>query len=174
MIVLYKGARGCGKSLSMVKDGYKFLTRGFRILRNFDATFGEYIDNEKILNLDKNANLFNCVLMIDEMQIFLDSRRSMSNQNIFFSNFIQQIRKRNIIMLCATQFSNTLDLRLKQHVDIIAYPNFHKKYNVCEVTYLDLTMRELSFGQEIRPTYVRIVFNAVPVFSMYNTSEMIR
>jgi len=53
-----------------------------------------------------------------------DSRRSMAKQNLKFSNFIQQIRKRNIILLGTTQYSNTVDLRLRQHLDIIAYPNY--------------------------------------------------
>ena len=98
-IVLYKGKRGCGKTLTMVKDGWNYYKRGWRVLRNFDCSFGEYIGEEEILNLDKNSDLFNCVIMMDEVQIFFDARRSMRNQNLHFSNFVQQIRKRNIVLL---------------------------------------------------------------------------
>src|SRR3972149_3309599 len=113
MIVLYKGRRGCGKTLTMVKDGLLYYLKGYRVLRNFECSFGENISDEEILNLNKNSNIFNCILMMDEVQIFFDARRSMRNQNLNFSNFIQQIRKRNIILLGTTQFANTVDLRFR-------------------------------------------------------------
>lgn len=161
----------------MVKDGLQYYIDGYRVLSNFECSFGEHIENNEILELSKESNLYNCVLMIDEIQIFFDSRQSMSKKNITFSNFIQQIRKRNIIILCCTQYSNTIELRLRQHLDIIAYPNFIKKYNVCEVTYMDLTRLEdsdmISGSTEFKPMMIKIVFNAIPIFKLYNTSEMI-
>jgi len=177
MIVLYKGRRGAGKTLTMLKDGLKFHSQGFKVIRNFDCFFGTYISNEEILNLDKNSEIDNCVLMIDEMQIFFDSRRSMQKSSINFSNFIQQIRKRNIIMLCTTQYSNTIDLRLRQHLDIIAYPSFSKKFNVCEVLYIDLTSIEDNLLINLNnkaPTSTQVVYYAQPLFKLYNTNQMIR
>lgn len=178
MIVLYKGARGRGKTLTMVKDGLGYYQEGYRVLRNFECSFGDYIDNEEILELSKDSNLNNCVMMIDEVQIFFDNRRSMTKQNITFSNFVQQIRKRNIIILCTTQYSNTIDIRLRQHLDIIVFPNFIKNKNVCVATYMDLTRLQdndalLGNMQEVRPMLAKIVFNAVPIFKVYNTAEMI-
>lgn len=178
MIVLYKGARGRGKTLSMVKDGAEYFLEGYKVLRNFECSFGEPIENDQILELSKDSELNNCVLLIDEIQIFFDNRRSMTKQNITFSNFVQQIRKRNIIILCTTQYSNTIDIRLRQHLDIIAFPNFIKDKNVCEVTYMDLTRlqdNDLILGQnaEMKPVLSKIVFNAEPIFKMYDTSEMI-
>jgi len=52
-IVLYKGKRGAGKTLSMVKDGLQYFKEGYKVLRNFEAKFGEYISEDEILNLDK-------------------------------------------------------------------------------------------------------------------------
>jgi hypothetical protein len=177
MITLYKGARGRGKTLTMVKDGLEYYLEGYRILRNFECSFGEYIENEDILNLNKESEINNCVLMIDEIQIFFDSRRAMTKQALTFSNFVQQIRKRNILILCTTQYSNTIDLRLRQHLDIIAYPNFKKELNVCEVTYVDLTRMQDDIGilgtSEFKPATVKIIFNAEPIFKHYNTGEMI-
>jgi hypothetical protein len=181
MIILYKGARlirGRGKTLTMVKDGLQYYLEGYKILRNFRCKFGEYIENEEILDLNKSSQLNNCVLLIDEIQIFFDNRRSMTKQNITFSNFVQQIRKRNIIILCTTQYSNTIDIRLRQHLDIIAFPNFKKNLNICEVTYMDLTRLQdndliLGTNTEFRPALAKIVFNAEPIFKLYNTQEMI-
>lgn len=177
MIVLYKGARGKGKTLSMVKDGYAYYCAGFKILRNFECSYGKYIDNDDILDLSKDSGINDCVLMIDEIQIFFDSRQSIRKENIRFSNFVQQIRKRNVIILCTTQYSNTIDLRLRQHLDIIAFPNFKKDKDICEVTYMDLTRmqdNDLITGAEPQPMLVRIIFDAKPIYKMYDTGEMIR
>lgn len=178
MIVMYKGHRGSGKTLSMVKDGYGFFTRGYKVLRNFDCKFGEYIDNEDILNLDKDSDLYDCVLMIDEIQIFFDNRQSMRKQNIKFSNFIQQIRKRNIIILCTTQYSNTVDLRIKQHIDIVAMPSFNKLRQICIITYMDLTRLQddplFQANEELKPMVTRVIFNPQLIYKLYNTGEMIR
>lgn len=177
MIVLYKGSRGKGKTLTMVKDGLGYLNEGYKIIRNFECKFGEYIDNDGVLSLSKDSEIYNCVLMIDEIQIFFDNRQSMMKKNITFSNFIQQIRKRGITILCTTQYSNTIDIRLRQHLDIIAFPNFKRDKDVCEVTYLDLTRaQDADFitGEIPKPMMAKIVFNARPIFKLYDTSQMIR
>lgn len=172
-VVLYKGKRGAGKTLTMVKDGFKYYLNGIRVLRNFYCSFGEEISEEEILNLDKDSDLNNCVIMMDELQIFFDSRRSMKKENMKFSNFIQQVRKRNIIILGTTQYSNTIDLRLRQHIDILAYPKFDKNFEVCEVTYLDMTSVEDDlFSSFSEPVTVTIVYDAKPLFSMFVTEEM--
>ena len=176
MIVLYKGARGRGKTLTMVKDGLGYYHEGYTILRNFFCKFGKQIDNEEVLSLSKDSNLNNCVLLIDEIQIFFDNRQSMTKKNITFSNFIQQIRKRNITILCTTQYSNTIDIRLRQHLDIIAFPNFKRDKNICEVTYLDLTRiqdNDLITGEMPKPMTSKVIFNAEPIFKLYDTAEMI-
>lgn len=173
-IVLYKGRRGCGKTLTMVKDGFQYYLKGWKVLRNFSCSFGSYIDEEDILKLNKDSKINNCVIMIDELQIFFDARRSMRKQNLTFSNFIQQVRKRNIIILSTTQYSNTVDLRFRQHTDIIVYPNFIKKLSVCECIYLDVTSTEDILLNVMEPNYVKIVYNAIPIFKLYKTEEMIK
>lgn len=178
-ITLYKGARGRGKTLSMIKDAYRYLLKGYKILRNLSASFGQYIDNEHILNLDKDSNIFHAVILIDEIQIFFDSRQGMRKENKKFSNFVQQTRKRDIHILCTTQYANTIDLRIRQHLDFIAFPNYIETYHVCIVTYIDVSRFQdedlllLQDNDEIRPTTVKTIFNALPIFDMYNTKELI-
>jgi hypothetical protein len=177
-IILYKGKRGSGKTLTMVKDGLKYFKNGWKVLRNFDLSFGDYISEENILTLDKNSNIKNCVIMMDEVQIFFDARRFMKKENVNFSNFIQQIRKRNITLLGTTQFSNTIDLRFRQHIDIVAYPNFISKglsNPICEVIYVDVTSIEDNIlGSVSEPLYCKIVYNPLEIFKLYKTEEMIK
>lgn len=171
MLVLYKGRRGCGKTLTMVKDSLRFYIDGWKIFHNFSMTFGQYISNEEILNIDKSSDLRRCVLVIDEIQIFFDSRQSMTKKNQKFSNFIQQLRKRGIILLCTTQFINTVELRLRQHLDIIAIPKFIEKYNVCQVKYEDVT--SLEDEDILEPNSYTIVYDTTPIYNLYDTDTLI-
>ena len=98
----------------------------------------------------------------------------MKSRNLNFSNFIQQIRKRNIILLGTTQYANTVDLRFRQHCDIVVYPKFVKDLNVCEVLYVDATSTEdLLFNRVSQPTTIPLVYEADKVFKLYNTDELI-
>lgn len=174
MIILYKGAKGKGKTLTLLKDGLEYLQEGYLILRNFEARFGQYISNDEILKLDKNSPYHDCVLLIDEIQVFFDSRRSGKKQNLDFSNFIQQIRKRHIIILATTQYSNNVDLRFRQFVDIVVYPNYIEELKLCEVTYVDITQADDLFNPVKEFPQVKIIYDPKPLFKMYNTDQMIK
>lgn len=174
MIILYKGAKGKGKTLTMLKDGLRYAQEGYKILRNFEAKFGESITNEEILSLDKNSPYYYCVIMIDEIQIFFDSRRSGKKQNLDFSNFVQQIRKRHIIILATTQYSNNVDLRFRQFVDVVVYPNYIEELKLCEVTYVDITQMDDIFSPAKEFPTVKILYDPKFLFKLYNTDQMIK
>lgn len=172
MIVLYKGARGKGKTLTMVKDAYKYYLNGFRVLANFKIKFGEYISKEELLSLNKDSDLKNCVLVLDELQLIIDSRNFGNKYNKDFSYFIQQIRKRNIHILGTTQYSNTVELRFRQHIDIVCYPNYDKDNMFCRCYYFDISLLENDL-EEIKITPSMVTFNASQIFPLYDTNEML-
>lgn len=173
-IVLYMGSRGKGKTLTMVKDAYRYYLDGYKVLANIDLPFAKYISNEDVLLLDKDSRVRNCVLLLDEIQVFYDSRASSNKVNMRFSNFIQQIRKRGVIVLCTTQFANAVDKRLRQHLDIIALPEFDSVTLYCLVTYVDITTVENDLFGQAEPLFTSSCFDARPIFSMYSTYEVIR
>ena len=169
MIIMYKGRRGAGKTLTMVKDALSFYDNGWTIYSNFDISIPyKKISNEDIINLPNNKGIRDCVLMIDEIQTIIDSRRSMKSDNLNFSYFIQQIRKRNIILLCTTQFTRTTDLRLREHVDIIVKPKINLNYPIVEAQYFDITSEEDLGFIESRI----IIFNPALVWGLYDTNEI--
>jgi len=175
MIILYQGARGRGKTLSMTKDAYKYHLAGWNIVSNMESLgFAKYMSPEDMLSIDKNFKLDNCVLVIDEIQSMFDSRRSGAKENIKFSVFIQQIRKRGMIFLATTQYANTVDLRFRQHLDIVAVPNFNKNFNVCEVMYVDITTQEDALFGIVEPKVASVVYDARDIFKLYNDKELIR
>lgn len=168
MIIMYKGRRGCGKTLTMVKDAYNFYSKGWEIYSNFNISIPyKKLSNEDIINLINNQKIRDCVLLIDEIQTIIDSRRSMSKSNLNLSYFIQQIRKRGIVLLCTTQFTRTTDVRLREHVDIVVKPKIYPKYPVVEVEYFDVTAEEEQGMPEVRT----IIYNPERVFKLYNTEE---
>lgn len=173
MIVLYKGARGRGKTLTMVKDALKFYQNGFRVLANFQISFGEFISNSEVLALNKGSDLRNCVLVLDEIQLFFDSRNFAKKENKDFSNFIQQIRKRNVHILGTTQYVNTIELRFRQHIDIVAYPKFDELSLCCSCTYYDISLLE----DDLEPITIApsmVFYDARPVFELYDTMEILK
>ena len=172
VIVIYLGRRGAGKTTTMVKDAYIEYMRGRRVISNMESlTFGEYMSNEDIVKINKQSDIENAVLLIDEMQIFFDSRRSMKKSNLDFSNFVQQTRKRNIDIYGTTQFSNAVEKRVRDHTDITVRPQFLKNYNLFKVIYYDETAKEdLFFTEAVKR---EIVFEPKQVFNLFDTNEKI-
>ncbi len=179
MIVIYTGRRGAGKTLTMIKDAINFYHDGWRIYSNMYSLNipHTYISEEEMLGIDKHSGINDCVLIVDEIQLLLESRRSQKNTNVKFSHFIQQIRKRNIVMLCTTQFSGTVDVRLRQHIDVRVKPRIDVNLDVVFVIYEDLTSIEDEYGMQnsLRgmPDSVSMVFDARDVYGVYNTREML-
>lgn len=168
-IVFYKGRRGSGKTLTMVKDAYKYKKLGWRVLSNITLGFSEIVTSDYLLSLDRDSDLRDAVLVIDEIEVFFDSRSWNSNVSKKFSYFLQQIRKRNIIILCTAQFVTLVDLRLRQQIDILALPNFNKNNFLVSTYYVDLT----SFESSKIPDYRGSLYYAKPIFSLYDTEEMV-
>lgn len=172
MIIMYRGSRGKGKTLTMVKDAFKYYNHGFKVYGNLKLNFGEYISSEDLVALNHTSELKNCVLVIDEIELFFDSRNFSRTENKTFSHFLQQIRKRNIIILCTAQYVNLVDLRIRQQLDIVVYPRFDKKTSICPVYYFDLTQIEDSFGNDkFSPT--KVVYDGKKVFNLYDTYEIL-
>jgi len=169
MIVLYKGRRGAGKTLTMVKDAINFYKRGWTIYSNFDISIPyKKLTNDDILGLPENDNISDCVILLDEIQTIIDSRRSMKGDNLNFSYFIQQIRKKRIVLLATTQFTGTTDKRFREHVDVIVKPRIDFRYPIVKAEYFDMTSEE-DFG------FIKsraVIYNPEQVFGFYDTNEI--
>ncbi len=175
LIVGYLGRRGRGKSLSMVKDAYNYFCRGWHIYTNMlNVNFPtEVINNIDVLDMAERDEFSHCVIAIDELQVIINSRRSQRDENVLFLNFIEQIRKRNVILLYTTQFNKRVDIGIRDHLDIEAYPRMlivgdNTKNPLCEVTYVDITSQEEPpFILESRT----LVYEAKQVFNLYDDKE---
>lgn len=167
-IALYRGARGTGKSLTMTKDGYKYFMNGWPVYTNLSETPFHQVTADFILSLSGDSMLKNCVLLIDEIEFFFDSREWNKAEARNFGRFLQQIRKRNVIILCTAQYSNLIDIRLRQQIDVVVICSF--EYPFCFGHYIDLTSFE---SNPTRPLSFKIKYYAPPIFKLYNTHEII-
>lgn len=169
-IMLYRGARGTGKSLTMTKDALKYYKLGWKVFTNLEGTPFIPVTSDYILSLSGSSDLFNCVLAIDEIELFFDSREWNKKESRTFSRFLQQIRKRNVVILCTAQFTNLIDIRLRQQIDTLVVCAYDKTTEISSSSYIDLTSLEsdpnnaLSFSSE---------YYAPPIFNYYNTNQIV-
>ena len=174
MIILYRGARGRGKTLSLVKDAKRFYNNKFTVYTNMSSlSFGKVVTCEYILNLSRKSELKNCVLVIDEIELFFDSRQFGNKENKAFSGFLQQIRKRNVHILCTCQYIGLIDIRIRQQLDFMGYPHFDKKTGFCKIYYFDLTRLEDDFNSKFKLKPTLCVFDGSGIFPLYDTNEML-
>lgn len=174
MIIIYVGRKGRGKTLTLVKDAYFYYLKGWKILSNMqDLQFGETFNPKDLFNNNFLKELKNTVLVIDEIQHFFDSRRSMSKKNIDFTHFLQQIRKNNIRLLGSIQRIGNVDLRVREQLDILVFPNHIKDFGICEALYIDETSIEDGDLGNILKSEIKIIFDAKPIYKLYNTREQI-
>ena len=170
MILGYVGNIGSGKTLSMVKKAYEQYKRGKTIYSNFVLNF-PYIPLtlDKLLSMkEKNHDLTNAVVLLDEAHIYLDSRRSASKVNVILSYFVLQSRKKSCDIYFTTQFIGQVDKRLRDpsHAYILC-----KTREVAKDFYITtniITLRKVE-GNEDRLE----VFISNPYFELYDTNEII-
>lgn len=173
MIILYQGRMGSGKTLGMTADAIDFYKAGWiKIYANYTLNLPfpiERITEEFLLNLDKNSDIKNCVILIDELQIFFDARLWKQKGHIGFSHFIQQLRKRGIILIGTTQYSDTVEKRIRQNITILVRPSYDEKDQILKRIYYDLT----SLEDAKKPSYAITYIHVPTLFDCYNTEELL-
>jgi len=164
MLTFLKGKKGSGKTL-------------------FTTIWAEYCSKEQIccnykLNLsDKSKEildfdvmllfsdkLFNSLIVIDEAYIYLDSRHSMSIDNIIASYIPLQDRKRDIDIMLTLQDFSTIDKRYRNIVDNVILCNNNKDKKQFEYQFV---------SNDYSNTLILDYQNAKKFFNMYDTNQII-
>lgn len=126
MLYGYTGNIGSGKTFSMCHDVitryYRMLEQGvkLKIYANYHLKHVPYtyITLEDMLNWAQDDHVFEeCLITIQEIHIWLDSRKSMSKVSRVSSYFLLQSRKKNCEIYWDTQFPDQVDKRLKNLSD---------------------------------------------------------
>jgi len=124
LVIFFFGRRGQGKTLAMTAIAKlmaeRYRTRGLKntVLSNYWTDFS-HSDPYLIDRLnDFPSWARDGVIAIDEVASAFPSVRSMAGVNVMFTNFLTQIRKRNMEILFTTQFPSTVSHSLLMQVDL--------------------------------------------------------
>lgn len=123
---LFMGRRNAGKSLSMTiwagitKHRYQRFSPYRKVFTNYKCSFADrqspVLLEEMMMQPAWSRNALAC---FDETQLFLRSRRSMSQSAVHFTGgFITQIRKKRVEPLFVTQIAGQIDKDLLVQVDL--------------------------------------------------------
>ncbi len=174
MIQGYLGMVGSGKTCSAVREAYRYFLKGYTVYANIWLKFPHKPMNKEVIKeMVHNKQLKNCVILLDEIGVFLDSRMSMSKKNRLFSYFLAQTRKRSVRLLWTSQFSTLVDKRLRKLTDTyVDCFNLTTKKSIIEG---NLPVRICQF---IQHQYTRIptrrsIYVANRYFDLYNTDEIV-
>jgi len=117
----FYGQTGSGKSLSAIRESVKDVILGRILYSNMEKITNVpyyYIDLEDLIlmvqneELDINDNRPK-TLLLDEIHTMFDGRRSQSRENIDFSVFVSQCRKRRINIYYTSQWIAGADSRIR-------------------------------------------------------------
>lgn len=191
MIHVFIGNLGSGKTLSMVYHGYKEFLKGRKIYSNFNLDFEhEKLTFKMIKDYVKTSNqLKNCVLLLDELHILIDSRSSFKNKLLTY--FILQTRKRGVDLYGTTQFFGQVDVRLRNACNKISTSDFYLLYNnqlqpyifdvmkgfdmelINNIFCMNRTTEKLNKGFETDYIETQTFFNVKEIMNKYDTDELI-
>lgn len=117
----FTGQTGSGKTHGMIKQGVKDFILGRVLFSNMQKIKNlpyYYVDLEDLILMVQNEELDLVdarpkTLMLDEIHTMFDGRRSSSRENIDFSLFISQCRKRHFNVYYTSQWITGADPRIR-------------------------------------------------------------
>lgn len=168
MLCGFTGNMGSGKTLSLVSEIYKYYKLGYKIYSNVAFSFPhEKLTLADLIEYNQNDyTLKDCVVVIDEAHIFLDSRTSYAKRNLVISYFLTQTRKKSVKLFYTTQKIHQIDKRLRENTDIIIECS---SFKIKDRLYIVQT-KIFTYDYRI----VKKLLYANPYFSLYDTNQVIR
>jgi len=159
MLVGIMGKMGSGKTLSRS-------ILGVALSRIMNQTlYANYTlqESQRILSVEDLWKADSGIFCFDEAWFTLDSRRSGRRDNVDLTKWVNQTRKKKLLVLYTTQHIGQMDLRVREGTDILIYV---KKFrNMMKLQFIDYQYLELG------RTYT--ISNPKAFFNLYNTYEVV-
>ena len=175
MIYGFFGTVGSGKTITMTKYAYFYYLLGYNIYANYWLSFEHTpVTKEFLVRIvEENIDLGdNNVFILDEIDMYVDSRKSMKSDNIMITYLIKQVRKKDIKILYSSQYEHSVDRRLR---DLTA-KEFLCRSRFLPIKYEGETFDLLMVYNDIYSQQHHIGnkrFCANPYFEMYDTRQLI-
>lgn len=195
---LYIGEKRSGKTLGMTADIYEMIKNhnvnvfaNYELNKKFFPTFKRIRKND-LENFYKSKDEFKkCIFLIDEIHIFLDSRKFMNKGNQKIGYFLGQMGKRGNILIGNTHFPRLVDFRFRAYCEksvyitkvlvrnneILPILNYNKELTEKEdnqlYIYCEPIIRKLvNYDFEYTPLEPYLI-KANKYFNYYDTEELI-
>lgn len=115
MLVGLMGKMGAGKTLSMsVLGTYIHKKTGVPLHANYSLQ-----DSSPITSLKQLWTITEGIICFDEMWLTMDSR--LWSNNVALTRWINQTRKKKLLVLYTTQHINQIELRARKATDVLIY-----------------------------------------------------
>jgi len=172
LIAGFIGDIGSGKTASMIREVYlKHINKGIKVISNMNLNFPhEYVTFEDLMLMVENkTHLQDCILVLDELHIFMDSRTSMSKRNRVLSYFALQTRKVSVDLYYTTQYLIQVDIRIRNLTSILVECYTSTSPLTNEMLTLNVIRKKKISGV----TTKKHIFKTRFVYSLYDTNEVI-
>lgn len=165
-IIIVVGDFGSGKTLYLTFMGLAYYqNEGLSIFSNYDLYGVEYRKTSFKEMATMPEWLENGVILLDETQVGADSYNFMSKQSKEITQFITQIRKRNVVFIMTTQRFRFVDSRIRSLTNYFIEVEATKDKGVVKVSTYDITRHEELKNER--------TLDLKKVWSYYNTDEVI-
>lgn len=198
-IELYIGEKRSGKTLGMVGKARQIIKNNpsTPIYANFTLN-KDYFPNSTYITRKELEGFYedkvkfkNCIFLIDETHLFLDSRRFARKGNLKIGYLIGQMGKRGNVFLGNTHFPRLVDFRLRAYCERWIYVRkgllINNKFRMILNNNKVLTEKENDMlCIQLQPVIRKLVdyefhyihepkqyLMAKPIFKMYDTEEFI-
>lgn len=123
VVVGFIGEMRSGKTLCMTLEAYREHLKGRKVYSNYALAFPyEDVDDQLVASVtkDNKTRLFDgCVILLDEVHVYMDSRTSSQKKNRLLSYFVTQSGKLDSLVMWSSQFLGQADKRLRLNTQIL-------------------------------------------------------
>jgi len=172
MIIGIIGEMGSGKTLSAVYLASILKNKGYYIIsnmKNFKLNNDLLYNPEMLKELNPNKKY---LIIIDEIYVYADSRRSTSKKNLLLSYLLFQSRKRNLDIIYTAQKFTSIDVRIRNLTDLFILTYYYGIINDYILLQWDIS-KNVEQNKFITPEKtIKLKLNP-KIFKLYDTYEII-
>ena len=172
MIIGIIGEMGSGKTLSAVYLASILKNKGYFIIsnmKNFLLNDNLLTNPDMLKELDAKKKY---LIIIDEIYVYADSRRSASKKNLLLSYLIFQSRKRNLDIIYTAQKFTSVDIRIRKLTDLFILPHYYGIIDNYILLQWDMA-KNVEQDKYITPDKkIKLKLNP-KIFKLYDTYEII-
>lgn len=162
MLIGIFGQMGSGKTLIMSILAYELRKKGVELYTNYDLSG----TTERIRTIEDLKQKDTGIVALDEFWLTVDSRDW--KNNIFWTQWILQTRKKNLIVFYTTQTTGQVDIRIRHATNLWIFCEKNKKKKYFRYTYLSGTNHTIV--KSFKLSYEK----AKAYYTKYDTYEVLK